>query len=640
MSFQIMEDDYGKFYSKNGGDRMALRAGRFGPRRKHTSMPYKLDREGDAQMGDGPPPSTSTATIENREPRSMGLNPGMGRPTGRGRSTSVTIPAKGDVFSRLGARPGRESFPVGARGRERPRIIHHGGRRPVADWFKIKLLGAAQVDRNWVMKSLQDQLTIPLTPVQVVTDGNSLVFHVNSRPLSEQLRGLHRVLTFPTGSKIAIQVNNSQAPTLHLDDNVKEKIKSVMASRYNPAMKFLDLRNFAEDAEFKKDNLSVHLTRRNIMTAVVDLIISNVSDLQSLDLSGNKINELNAFATLGGKIPLKTLNLSDNVIPRVYEIDRLKTFTSLTDLDLSRNPARGEYRDNSSYVENVRKRLPNLLRLDGVLLPKKIGFDAPVRAALPVPTPFHVPNEEAKQQLTTFVQQFFQCYDTQRNHLTAAYAVDGQFSYQYTLSSDRTSAYQSGRNLQFIEENSWRTKRLHIGPTNIVSFFNTLPSTAHLFESFTMDVFFNENSLVGFAVAGLFREDYVSPTKKGTLRSFCRNFVVRIDPNGLSIISDTLSIASPTLEQMKQFGNVAVVKPESIPHPSASHAQSPQPTSSHATDDSMKELMVAQFARESGMNLHFSRMALDDNGWDYAKAATVFTELRSQNKLPAEAFVK
>ena len=30
-----MEDDYGKFYNKSGSDRMALRAGRVGPRRKH-----------------------------------------------------------------------------------------------------------------------------------------------------------------------------------------------------------------------------------------------------------------------------------------------------------------------------------------------------------------------------------------------------------------------------------------------------------------------------------------------------------------------------------------------------------------------------------------------------------------------------
>ena len=36
----------------------------------------------------------------------------------------------------------------------------------------------------------------------------------------------------------------------------------------------------------------------------------------------------------------------------------------------------------------------------------------------------------------------------------------------------------------------------------------------------------------------------------------------------------------------------------------------------------------------------FHSRALEDNRWDYAKAAAVFTELHSQNKLPAEAFVK
>lgn len=149
------------------------------------------------------------------------------------------------------------------------------------------------------------------------------------------------------------------------------------------------------------------------------------------------MTQLVDLAVLAGKVPVRQLILSDNEIRQVHEIEKLRHFGTLEDLDLSRNPVSTNYPDTPAYVEALRKKLPTLLRLDGVELPRKIGFDAPVRATLPVPTPFHAPNEEAKKQLSTFVQQFFSCYDSQRSMLTAAYADDAQFSLQISRIPDR-----------------------------------------------------------------------------------------------------------------------------------------------------------------------------------------------------------
>ncbi|XP_025204571.1 nuclear RNA export factor 1-like [Melanaphis sacchari] len=47
--------------------------------------------------------------------------------------------------------------------------------------------------------------------------------------------------------------------------------------------------------------------------------------------------------------------------------------------------------------------------------------------------------------------------------------------------------------------------------------------------------------------------------------------------------------------------------------------------------------MVKSFSNESGMNNQWAKKCLDENGWDYAKAAACFSDLKAN--IPPVAFI-
>ena len=71
----------------------------------------------------------------------------------------------------------------------------------------------------------------------------------------------------------------------------------------------------------------------------------------------------------------------------------------------------------------------------------------------------------------------------------------------------------------------------------------------------------------------------------------------------------------------------------------------PQPTTTVAAaapelDQAAKEKMALAFSEKSGMNMKFSAICLEENNWNFDKAATVFSEAQSRGVVPPEAFTK
>ncbi|KTG47260.1 hypothetical protein cypCar_00048335, partial [Cyprinus carpio] len=50
--------------------------------------------------------------------------------------------------------------------------------------------------------------------------------------------------------------------------------------------------------------------------------------------------------------------------------------------------------------------------------------------------------------------------------------------------------------------------------------------------------------------------------------------------------------------------------------------------------------MLSAFSKMSEMNLEWSQKCLQDNAWDFHRAAQIFTELKAQGKIPKAAFIK
>ncbi|EFX78819.1 hypothetical protein DAPPUDRAFT_53091, partial [Daphnia pulex] len=52
-----------------------------------------------------------------------------------------------------------------------------------------------------------------------------------------------------------------------------------------------------------------------------------------------------------------------------------------------------------------------------------------------------------------------------------------------------------------------------------------------------------------------------------------------------------------------------------------------------------QQQMIATFSEQSGMDSRWSFKCLEDCGWDYDRAAYVFTELKGTFKIPLAAFI-
>ena len=86
-----------------------------------------------------------------------------------------------------------------------------------------------------------------------------------------------------------------------------------MSHRYDVTSKHLNLSKLSSEVNFLNLRLFVSLQRINVCKEAVKIIIEYISDLISLDLSDNKIQNLEPFKPLVAACKnLKRLNLSSN----------------------------------------------------------------------------------------------------------------------------------------------------------------------------------------------------------------------------------------------------------------------------------------------------------------------------------------
>lgn len=112
------------------------------------------------------------------------------------------------------------------------------------------------------------------------------------------------------GYRLFIRVRAS-CPIVSVDEEFKEKMKLVMAKRYNPHTRALDLTKFHADPDFR--NMFVGLFRTPVMSAALDIIEKNIPDLEALNLSENNIASMESFKNVEQRLPnLKILYLANN----------------------------------------------------------------------------------------------------------------------------------------------------------------------------------------------------------------------------------------------------------------------------------------------------------------------------------------
>ncbi|XP_014862947.1 PREDICTED: nuclear RNA export factor 1 isoform X1 [Poecilia mexicana] len=579
------------------------------------------DTDGDVTMSD----SSQDSSSQNR------FNP-YGRPSrkGDGRFDRERRQGKGGG----GGGGGGRGLPVG--GSSGFRADRPGGARSRLSWYKVTIPHGRKYEKKWLITALQNICAIQYTPVQYHVDHHRAHFFVEDSAAANALRRCSHKITDSDGYKVEVHVNPSNPPSF-LQSDLKpedlEHLKQCMAKRFDGSQQALDLNNIRTDPDLVSQNIEVILNRKTNMEAVIKIIEENIPELTCLNLSNNRIHKLDDLTDLTTKVPnLKALNLSQNELKTDRELDKLKGL-KLVELWLSRNPLCDLFKDQAAYISAVRQRFPRLLKLDGHDLPPPIGFDVETPTAIPPCKGSCFGSDEIKSLILRFLQQYYSIYDSgNRQPLLDAYHDGASLSITTPYTSQNPSRsslgeyYKDSRNLKRIKDSTMRFRLLKHTRLNVVAFLNELPKTQHDIASFTVDVNTYTNTLLSFTVSGVFKEVVVDGKSRESTMAFSRVFItVPAGNSGLCIVNDQLFIRMATTEEIRR----AFVAPAPTP------SSSPVPTLTAPQQE-----MLTAFSLKSGMNLEWSQKCLQDNEWDFNRAAQIFTQLKAEGKIPDVAFIK
>uniref|UniRef100_A0A4W4GQ46 Nuclear RNA export factor 1b n=1 Tax=Electrophorus electricus TaxID=8005 RepID=A0A4W4GQ46_ELEEL len=482
-------------------------------------------------------------------------------------------------------------------------------------------------EKQWLLSALQSICSVPFHAVHV-SYGNRAQFYIDDSTTANALVKVSRKITDKEGYKVTVLMNSCPPPSLIHQDLKPEDLEHLkVRNTKRGTQKMLMYCYFLNLLDLVSQNIEVALNRKNSMQAVIKIIEDNIPELVCLNLSNNRLYKLDDLADVVNKVPnLKILNLSHNELKTERELDKLKGL-KLAELSLERNPLCDHFKDQADYIRSV-----FTSSSDGHDLPPPIGFDLEVAPpGLPSCKPSYFCSEELKILISCFLQQYYTIYDSaDRQPLLNAYHDGATFSLIIPFSIQNPSKCSLGeyqkdsRNIKRVKDSTTRFRLLKHTRLNVVAFLNELPKTHHDIASFNVDVNTYTNTLLSFTVSGVFKE--VDGKSRDSCRAFSRVFIAVSAGNGtLCIVNDEMFIRNATTEEIRR----AFVAPAPTP------SSSPVPTLSAPQQE-----MLSAFSQKSGMNLEWSQKCLQDNDWDFDRAAQIFTDLKVQGTIPEVAFIK
>nr|KAF6320630.1 nuclear RNA export factor 5 [Pipistrellus kuhlii] len=464
-------------------------------------------------------------------------------------------------------------------------------------WFKVTIPCGRKYDKTWLMDSIQSHCSVPFTPVEFHYVKNKAQFFVQDARTAYALKDASYQICDEENRKIVIFVNTSDVPysvRFKLAPEIMEQLELAMRNRYDFSQKVLDLESLLYDPGFAHLDIDIILNRRNCMAATLQIIEKDFPELLSLNLRNNKLYQLDGLSDIVQMAPtVKILNLSRNELKSVWELGKIKGL-KLEELWLEGNPFCDNFQSQFTYISAVRKYFPELLYLDGQDLPPTITTD--------IDRPYLVKpliKESCKglDDLKTQVLQFLQ--------------QSSLFEY-----------FKVNRNMKNLQDPNLRFQLLKHTKRDIVSSLCVFPKTQHDFNSFLVDVWLQSENLLCFCVNGVFKE--VEGRSQGSVRAFTRTFITTpASDSRMFIVNDELFVRNANLNETQRAISIPVPTPSCSTVPTFSQEQ--------------KE-MVQVFSIQSGMKPQWSQKCLQDNEWNYIKAAQVFASLKTQGKIPEEAF--
>lgn len=258
--------------------------------------------------------------------------------------------------------------------------------------------------------------------------------------------------------------------------------------------------------------------------------------------------------------------------------------------------------------------------------------------------------------IVNYVQNYFTCFDSNRNGLLGAYNQNCTFS--LTLNMGNTNAYRQykfderivreNRNLKRIVGNEEhhiekRYKLQHKGCILTLAELCKIPPTEHDPRSFKLDVSYFSPNMIKFSLTGVFKEG--KPTDKvRPLRSFHRTFVCIPDTTSqMSIVNEQFIMSHITNEQYKTY---FYTPPNSNPEEKAEQTMNQMPNETFGASNPVlppglneqQALMLKEFSAQSRLNHEWSKYCLEHVNWNFDEAAKAFIQFK--DSIPQDAYLK
>ncbi|KAF9144412.1 nuclear mRNA export, poly(A)+RNA binding protein [Mortierella sp. GBA39] len=515
-------------------------------------------------------------------------------------------------------------------------------------------------------------------------------------------RGAKLIIKSTGDQRIMEDSTRSAAPRLSSSAGTIDAIRTFIRSRHQNG--FLDLESMAADPTLRAASIIPPggKTSSSQVGAVLMKVASELfPDITTISLASNKLRSMQPISSITQFFPkLLNLSLKNNDITYMKDLEYIsgpKKLTNLRELILLDNPIRDraieKNKDDFSYRSDITKMFPSLQVLDQMpVTSSKISFglgDLVVAekntATLPVPIKGNFYDSPGTQAMAEeFLSSFFNLYDTNRSALEAMYDSSATFSYvaDMTISNlqrlkglrgDRWDSYVDGsRSLSRVKELDERTKRIHVGNTDIVKEgILKLPKTKHQLNDASkvcVDAWQTGGLLpaicIYIMVHGEYEESYGS---RSIVKSFDRSFIIApAPPNSQAslhgwkciIISDQLIVrhyngpkawepeADPNAPKPVALGPQAgvatggatpgAVSPGTAPAPAVQGVQPDPQQTPMAGITAEQHAMAQELQRQTGLNYPYAVQCLAAVAWDFTAAVALVNQERAN--IPADAW--
>jgi len=503
-----------------------------------------------------------------------------------------------------------------------------------------------------------------------VLDGEYLWISINKDDAADVLRLSGYAFA---GSNLYITETDEKMPIRDTEEiskeaqETKQKLLSVLARRYNPERRLLDLSALGADevlstmGTFDSQTLAekafkvlVHIASSHYKTDE-----EKAEAIQLVSLAHNDINDVGQVFSLALSLPdLKRLDMAGNKLDTTSNLSKWQLrFKKLEELNLTGNPLTGK----ENYATEVLQWFPALQILDGRQVRTPAEVATALKALEPSPMaqfPSNIRDGE-NNVAAAFLQAFFPAFDSDRARLAAEfYDAETWFSLAVIPGSGRNLPWKSymkySRNIQTVGSRApAMVQRLFTNGTVIADLWKALPPTRHppmdegrwLVDCHTFPHLADPSGQAPTAmglminVHGQYEEADPSTNLLGT-RTFTRTFI--LGPSKPSnpppahpyrVLSDQLTLHK-WVEAPKPETSAA---PLTVNNPIVVNSPAVVGTAG-IPDDAMKAQLIEQLSKRTGMTAQYSRLCLEGSAnWNFDIALQSFEEQKSN--LPRSAFL-